>query len=142
VTIPEPMVVALNEEGIGRAALIDALRGVGRALETVSTIALMCDARDIAMSVEDKSTAEEQSVFSPTLHLYDAYPGGIGLSPRIFEQYPTLLARARGLIAGCNCTAGCPTCVGPTMPQPTYIKTRKDLSLRLCDVLLPAETMH
>ena len=144
VTIPESMVMALNEEGIGRAALIDALRGVGRALETISTIALMCDSRDIAMAVEDKSTADDVSDggFAPTLHLYDAYPGGIGLSPRIFEQYPVLLGRARGLIAGCNCTAGCPTCVGPTAPQPASIKTRKDLSLRLCDVLLPAETMH
>jgi len=142
-TIPEPMVMAFDDEGIGRAALIDALRGVGRALETVATIALMCDPRDIAMSVEDKSTAAENAgVFSPTLHLYDAYPGGIGLSPRIYEQYVTLLGRARSLIAGCNCAGGCPSCVGPTAPVPEYLRTRKDLSLRLIDVFLPAETVH
>ncbi len=142
VTIPESLVLALAEEGIGRAALIDALRGVGRALETVSTIALMCDPRDIAMSVEDKSTADDASTFAPTLHLYDAYPGGIGLSPRIFEQYPVLLGRARALIAGCGCDAGCPTCVGPTTPQPSYLRTRKDLSLRLCDALVVPDTIH
>jgi DEAD/DEAH box helicase domain-containing protein len=142
-TIPESLVMAFDDEGIGRAALIDALRGVGRALETVATIALMCDPRDIAMSVEDKSTAAENAgVFSPTLHLYDAYPGGIGLSPRIYESYATLLARARSLIVGCNCAGGCPTCVGPSMPQPAYIRTRKDLSARLIDVFLPAETVH
>ncbi|MBI2393759.1 MAG: DEAD/DEAH box helicase [Deltaproteobacteria bacterium] len=138
--VPESLVLTLDEEGIGRAAVVDALRGVGRALETVATVALMCDPRDIAMSVEEKGTGEamaEALVFSPSLHLYDAYPGGIGLSPRIFEQYPSLLSRARSLVAGCECSGGCPTCVGPTAPQPAYVRTRKDLSLRLCAAFLP-----
>jgi len=146
--VPEALVLALDDEGIGRAAVIDALRGVGRALETVSTLALMCDPRDIAMSVDDKGTADAAmmeaggTVFSPTLHLYDAYPGGVGLSPRIFEAYPALLARARSLIAGCACDGGCPTCVGPVAPQPAYVRTRKDLSVRLCDAFLPSRVVH
>ncbi len=141
ITVPEALVLSLGDEGIGRAAFIDALRGVGRALETVATLQLMCDPRDVAMSVEDKSTSADAvaagTVFSPTLHLYDAYPGGIGLSPRIFESYPSLLSRARGLIAGCGCESGCPTCVGPVAPQPPNVRTRKSLSLRLIDAFLP-----
>ncbi|MGZ3423156.1 MAG: DEAD/DEAH box helicase, partial [Polyangiales bacterium] len=143
-TIPEAVMLSLKEEGIGRAAVIDALRGLGRALETVSTIALMCDPRDIAVSVEDKSANEsETGVFSPTLHLYDAYPGGIGLSPRIFENYEKLLGRARSLVAGCGCNGGgCPSCVGPVMPQPPGMRTRRDLAVRLADLFLPMHTLH
>jgi DEAD/DEAH box helicase domain-containing protein len=143
-TIPEVTMLALKEEGIGRAAVIDALRGLGRALETVSTIALMCDPRDIAVSVEDKSANEQDTgVFSPTLHLYDAYPGGIGLSPRIFESYEKLLGQARALILGCGCSfGGCPCCVGPVTPQPPGMRTRRDLSVRLADLFLPLHTLH
>jgi DEAD/DEAH box helicase domain-containing protein len=142
-TLPEPLIQALHEEGLGRAAIVDALRGAGRALETVATIALMCDPRDVAMTVEDKSTADPSvtEAFTPTLHLYDAYPGGIGLSPRIFESYPVLLARARALIVGCTCEAGCPTCVGPAAQVPSG-RTRKLASVRVIDAVLPIETLH
>jgi DEAD/DEAH box helicase domain-containing protein len=37
----------------GRAAAIDALRGVGKALETVATLALMCDGRDFGVAMGD-----------------------------------------------------------------------------------------
>jgi len=36
---------------MGRATTIDGLRGVGRALETVATVALMCDPRDIGQTL-------------------------------------------------------------------------------------------
>jgi DEAD/DEAH box helicase domain-containing protein len=40
---------------IGRASAIDALSGIGRALETVATIGLMCEPRDIGQAIGDKS---------------------------------------------------------------------------------------
>ncbi|MET0591787.1 MAG: DEAD/DEAH box helicase [Polyangiaceae bacterium] len=40
---------------VGRATAIDALSGLGRALETVATIVLMCEPRDIGQTIGDKN---------------------------------------------------------------------------------------
>jgi DEAD/DEAH box helicase domain-containing protein len=117
-TIPERRCAEIPQ---GRAAAIDALRGIGMALETVSTLALMCDPRDLGATLGD--TAEDGAVpqkdggpkagYSPTLFIYEHTPGGIGLAERIWEQRDVLLARALRLIEGCACKEGCPACVGP-----------------------------
>jgi DEAD/DEAH box helicase domain-containing protein len=114
--------------GVPRASFIDALRGVGRALETVSTLALMCDPRDIGQTLGDGGTqpgrnpdAGQLGGFDPTLFLFDAHPGGVGLAPRIFERAPELLERASLLVEHCPCASGCPACVGP-LPEASPIK--------------------
>jgi DEAD/DEAH box helicase domain-containing protein len=143
-TVPEAVVAALDEP---RASVVDALRGLGAALETVSTLALMCDPRDIGQTLGDGSAppgVAEQGLapgrdpfsgrtggFDPTVFLFDAHAGGVGLAPRIYERAGELLARAQILIEGCPCGAGCPACVGPTEAQ----GTRKRLSLRLLSAL-------
>ncbi len=141
-TLGASLVDRLVGEGLGRSGVIDALRGLGHALEAVSAIALMCDARDLARVVEDEQAGprdQGEALFSPTLHLYDAYPGGIGLAPRIHEQLEVLVRRARGLIEGCGCQAGCPTCVGPTAMEVGAMvslgRTRKSNALRLLDAI-------
>ncbi|HEY8079766.1 MAG TPA: helicase-related protein, partial [Labilithrix sp.] len=118
-TVPEEICVQMPS---GRAAAIDGLRGVGVALETVATIALMCDPRDLGTTLGDtdledgvpgKARGGPKPGYSPTLFLYEHTPGGIGLSEPIFAQREALLARALRLIEGCDCKAGCPACVGP-----------------------------
>ncbi len=96
-----------------RPVMVSALRGVGRALETVSSVALMCDPRDINQTLGDGGPQ------TPTLFLFDAHPGGVGLAERIYGSLPELLARARELIATCQCEAGCPACVGPCAEEPS-----------------------
>ncbi|HEY1695718.1 MAG TPA: DEAD/DEAH box helicase [Polyangiaceae bacterium] len=121
VTVPEAVCEALPE---GRAAAIDGLRGVGVALETVATLALMCDPRDLGTTLGDADEDAEDGVprrvrgglqagFAPTLFLYEHVPGGTGLAERVWEERDVLLARALRLIEGCACPAGCPACVGP-----------------------------
>lgn len=103
----------------GRAAVVDGLRGLGVCLETVSTLALMCDPRDLATTLGEAapdgtlSTGSAGAEYDPTLFLYEHVPGGTGLSERIFEDRDTLIARARKLVEGCPCVFGCPACVGP-----------------------------
>lgn len=133
-TVPEEVCQQIPQ---GRAAAIDGLRGAGIALETVSTLALMCDPRDLGCTLGDTALDEEgigenatadgdapaavprkvrggpQPGYSPTLFLYEHTPGGIGLAERIFEQREVLLARALRLVEGCACATGCPACVGP-----------------------------
>jgi DEAD/DEAH box helicase domain-containing protein len=45
--------------------------------------------------------------------VYDAYPGGIGLSEPLYRLHDRLLSESRTLIAACPCADGCPSCVGP-----------------------------
>jgi DEAD/DEAH box helicase domain-containing protein len=143
-TVPESVCQRIPQ---GRAAAIDGLRGAGIALETVATLALMCDPRDLGCTLGDTAldeTGDEarddgdiaapiprkvrggpQAGYSPTLFLYEHTPGGIGLSERIFAQRDVLLARALRLVEGCPCACGCPACVGPdaglqALPTSTY----------------------
>lgn len=138
-TVPEQHCIEL-----GRATAIDALRGIGRALETVSAIALMCDPRDIGQTLGDKSPEAEgvagklmgqgpQPGFDPTIFLFDSVPGGVGLAERMYEMHPELLSRARSLIAGCSCESGCPACVGPSEPE---LGMRKSVALLLLNRLM------
>jgi DEAD/DEAH box helicase domain-containing protein len=137
-TVPESV---CSEIPRGRAAAIDALRGVGIALETVATIALMCDPRDLGTTLGDCDESEPPKKarggptqgYSPTLFVYEHTPGGIGLSERIFEEREVLLTRAQRLIERCPCRAGCPACVGPA----TDPAGRKTLALELLRRALP-----
>ncbi|MGD0527334.1 MAG: Zn-binding domain-containing protein, partial [Polyangiaceae bacterium] len=119
VTVPDAACARLPE---GRAAAIDALRGIGLALETVATLALMCDPRDLGTTLGDtaldgdmprKTHGGLTPGYSPTLFVYEHVPGGTGLAERIWEQRDVLLARALRLIETCVCSSGCPACVGP-----------------------------
>ncbi len=116
-TVPEALCESV---GVGRAAAIDGLRGVAVALAATASLALSCDGRDLRHSLGDKSEdALEKRAgegpregFDPTLFLFDAVPGGVGLAERVFERAEELLRRARELCEGCGCGGGCPSCVG------------------------------
>lgn len=118
-TVPEEM---LEIDGLGRAAAIEGLRGIAVALETIATLALMCDPRDLGQTLGDVGDDDApatggrvpQPGFDPTIFLFDNVPGGVGLAERIFERAAELLARARVLVRGCGCPDGCPSCVGAT----------------------------
>ncbi|MDD9940080.1 MAG: DEAD/DEAH box helicase [Myxococcales bacterium] len=116
--VPEDLVGALP---VPRPTAIDALRGLGNALHTVASVGLMIDPRDLGHALGDRKQDEDLPSkghgsgpgFDPTIFLYDRIPGGIGLSPRIYDERVALLFRTRQLIDGCGCDEGCPACVGP-----------------------------
>ena len=105
--------------------------GLLHALESVATLLLMCDCRDMGTAIgerpPDAAAAEvfsparlEEAVgatakefFEPNLYLFDAYPGGIGFSEPLFRTHELLVHKTRELIAACGCEQGCPSCVGP-----------------------------
>ncbi len=88
------------------------LVGLGNALRTVAAFLLMCDPRDLGLATSDEPLTEGARI-EPNLYLYDAYPGGIGLSEPLFRMSGTLLRNAHQLMVQCACEAGCPSCVGP-----------------------------
>jgi DEAD/DEAH box helicase domain-containing protein len=105
--------------------------GLLYALESVASLLLMCDKMDLGTTIgegglepvatepswQDLSSAAEpgqaREFFEPTLYIYDAYPGGIGLSEPLFRIHDLLASKTRDLIASCACEKGCPSCVGP-----------------------------
>jgi DEAD/DEAH box helicase domain-containing protein len=105
--------------------------GLLYALESMATLLLMCDKRDLGTAVGERppgpgvetewheyTTASDdpskmKEFFEPNLYLYDAYPGGIGFSEPLYRVHDLLLRRTRELIAACPCDKGCPSCVGP-----------------------------
>ena len=88
------------------------LVALGSLLRTVGALRVMCDPRDLGVSITE-AIAGALTTFEPNLFLYDNYPGGIGQSAPLFKMTRRLLEGAASLLAGCPCEAGCPSCVGP-----------------------------
>lgn len=113
---------------------INGLFGLSYLLHHVAPLFLMCDLHDLGVAIGDNLTGQsipprelpsrkvpfterfQQALtpdFSPNIFLYDNFPGGIGLSPALFELHRTLLQACLDTINACPCEEGCPSCVGP-----------------------------
>lgn len=129
---------ALELAFASRQDALDGFLGAAYALHVVATVAVMAEGRDLRQAVGsgdgawfahtdgrgrgqlrgadgqpgNPDTAER---FTPTVYLYDNYPGGIGLSEPLWQRQAELVVRARELVAACDCAAGCPACVGPVL---------------------------
>ncbi|OLC17795.1 MAG: hypothetical protein AUH29_01105 [Candidatus Rokubacteria bacterium 13_1_40CM_69_27] len=125
ITVPEDV---LGRVSPSREELIDGLRAVTYLLHHLAPIFLLCDIRDLGSWLGDTTPAETGAVatrestkrrlmsaerFHPTIYLYDAHAGGIGLAERVFDVLPLLLQRGRETLEACSCRWGCPSCVGP-----------------------------
>jgi DEAD/DEAH box helicase domain-containing protein len=88
----------------------------------------MVDPRDLGLVTQVRSPHQE----APTIYLYEAVPGGVGLSERLFERSDELVDGAAGLIDRCGCETGCPACTGPRL-EPGV--DAKGLALRLLAAL-------
>ncbi len=92
-----------------RTGTVAALQGLGHLLRAVAPLFLMCDPGDIQVSTRLRASPEEL----PVVLIYDACPGGAGLSPMLFEHTGELLAAALDRARECPCQGGCPSCIGP-----------------------------
>ncbi|MEP6680642.1 MAG: DEAD/DEAH box helicase [Chloroflexota bacterium] len=92
-----------------RETLDGALIGLARLIRNTAPLLLMCDVRDLGV------LAQAQAPFTqrPTLFVYDAVPGGVGLAERLFGLLGELVDASSRLVADCPCVEGCPSCVGP-----------------------------
>jgi DEAD/DEAH box helicase domain-containing protein len=88
------------------------LIGLGALLRTVGSLLVMCDPRDMGVSISEDISGGLKT-FEPNLYLYDNYPGGVGQSAALFRLADKLLEGASNLLRGCPCESGCPSCVGP-----------------------------
>jgi DEAD/DEAH box helicase domain-containing protein len=136
-TFPEDFVQSQSEP---RAVVVDALRGLSKAMHVVGAMGLMIDPRDLGRTLGSRNEDEappgkgQGPGFDPTIFLYDTVAGGIGLASRLFEEREELLRRARHLIESCECSEGCPGCIGPDASSDDEPEAaRKRLVLGLLD---------
>ncbi len=117
---------------------LDGFLGAAYALHVIARIAVMADGADLQKAVgsgdgawfavadaqgrgqlrrhEGPPTAPDDiAAFTPTIYLYDNFPGGVGLAEPLWTRQAELVTRATGLIDGCDCASGCPACVGPVL---------------------------
>jgi DEAD/DEAH box helicase domain-containing protein len=132
--------------------------GLLHALESVATLLLMCDGRDLGTAVgerppapgvtadsdefapirtEDAAGTPAKAFFEPNLYLFDSYPGGIGFSEPLFRVHDLLIRKTRELIRECPCDDGCPSCVGPAGDLALHAK---EAALAILDRLCAEET--
>lgn len=86
----------------------EGLIGTSHALKHIAPLFVMCDPQDIFVVPQVKAAHNEK----PTIFFYDRYPGGIGLSEKLYDGIETVIQKAEGMVAGCSCENGCPSCIG------------------------------
>ena len=85
----------------------------------------LCDARDIGTQTQVRAPYNQL----PTVFLYDAIPGGVGLAEKLFELRGDLVDACRALLLACPCEGGCPGCVGPQVEAKSPAKKAAKLML-------------
>jgi DEAD/DEAH box helicase domain-containing protein len=125
-TVPRERMAALPFAGDERR---DGVVALSYTLGQMAALFLLCDRHDLGVALGDNGqgearierglrrlSAERPAVgddYEPQIFVYDAYPGGIGLSEPLYRLHDKLLAESHALIARCACRDGCPSCVGP-----------------------------
>jgi len=84
------------------------LVGMANLFKSIVPLFVMCDPHDIHVVPQIKAVHNEK----PTVFLYDRYPGGIGLSEKVYENITEIINRAKELVMSCPCQNGCPSCIG------------------------------
>ncbi|RAO74849.1 DEAD/DEAH box helicase [Dyella jiangningensis] len=150
---------ALEQAFDHRQEALDGFLAAAHALHIVATVAVMAEARDLQKAVGSgdgawfatpdangraqmrssfgDGDAALQGPFVPTLYLYDAFPGGVGLSAPLYERREDLVRFARELVHRCDCRAGCPACVGPVLAvDEQQERSLKSLATRVLDLIV------
>ncbi len=87
--------------------LAGALHAAEHAAIGILPLYAMCDRWDIG----GVSTALHRDTGAATIFIYDAYPGGAGISARGYELAAQHLASTLNSVRDCPCSTGCPSCV-------------------------------
>jgi DEAD/DEAH box helicase domain-containing protein len=97
--------------GLSGEDLGGALQGLSSVLQNVVPLFVMCDPKDFYSMAMLRSAYDQR----PAIYIYDRYPGGIGISRRIFSIDVEIFRAALEIVKTCECLQGCPSCVGPSM---------------------------
>nr|WP_151706045.1 DEAD/DEAH box helicase [Weizmannia acidilactici] len=121
---------SLDENVMPKEQLESALIGAAHALQSIAPLFAMCDLHDLQAVPQVKAVHDEK----PTIFFYDRYPGGIGLSEKIYAGAHEILEAAKSMVSSCPCEDGCPSCIGAE----TSAGDAKGAAIKLLDYWLHA----
>ncbi|MDO5504000.1 MAG: DEAD/DEAH box helicase [Actinomycetia bacterium] len=98
---------ALAAAGIRPETIPGAAHAAEHAAIAMLPLMATCDRWDIG----GVSTDLHPDTGSPTIMIYDGYPGGAGFSERAFADWPAWAEATLRLLRECRCERGCPSCV-------------------------------
>jgi DEAD/DEAH box helicase domain-containing protein len=124
--------ISLNKElsEFGDDRLEEGLIGTSQALKHIAPLFVMCDPSDVHVVPQVKAAHNEK----PTIFFYDRYPGGIGLSEKIYSGIEEILNQTKQMVKNCQCSDGCPSCIGT---DTTSVHSKNDV-MKLLDLFLKA----
>jgi DEAD/DEAH box helicase domain-containing protein len=96
-----------RQVGQGGDDFAGGLHAVEHACIGMLPLLAMCDRLDLG----GISTPRHIDTERPLVCVYDAHPGGVGLSERGFEVLETWWEATREVIRSCPCESGCPSCI-------------------------------
>jgi len=104
----------------------EGLRGIAYTMQNLIPLYIMCDRSDISVIPMVRAPFSNM----PTIYVYDKYPGGIGLSKKVYTMIPTILKAVLDHIQSCSCDKGCPSCIGPPLESGLFGKESAQRILR------------
>jgi DEAD/DEAH box helicase domain-containing protein len=94
---------------------VEGLAGLRNLLITVVPIHCMSDRTDVGAVIDSTNTG------SPSVFVYDRYPGGMGFAERAYTRLEEVLKACLDMVRDCGCACGCPSCVGlPVLMPPQH----------------------
>jgi len=84
-----------------------ALHAAEHALVALVPLVVLCEPGDVG----GVSSPLHPDTGRPTVLVYDAFPGGIGIAAALHARIQNWVARTAELLASCPCRDGCPRCV-------------------------------
>jgi DEAD/DEAH box helicase domain-containing protein len=121
-TLPNSVVKSMDPRTVGAV-----LSGLANLILNIASLFVMSDKSDLGVAVEVRSSHDDR----PTVYVYDSYPGGVGLAEKVYFLLPELLKACLSLLESCDCSNGCPGCVGPTKDETIDVKSLVIQALRL-----------
>ncbi len=113
-----------------------ALHATEHATIAIFPLKVPCDRQDIG----GYSFPVHAETRTPTIFIYDAYPGGVGLAERAFEIPGELFQTTLKLIKSCSCKRGCPSCIQSPRCGSANKPLDKEGAILLLDYLLSPES--
>jgi DEAD/DEAH box helicase domain-containing protein len=96
-------------------------------LQNLIPLYIMCDRNDISVVPMIRAPFSNK----PTIYIYDKYPGGVGLSKKVFGLDRLLLESTMNRLNECTCEKGCPSCIGPPLEAGLFGKQSAQKILQL-----------
>ncbi|MBN1501745.1 MAG: DEAD/DEAH box helicase [Spirochaetes bacterium] len=100
-------------------------------IKNLSPVFTFSDIADIHSLHQSRSSYSKK----PAVFIYDSMPGGVGLSEKIFNSIKDICIAALNSVKTCECTCGCPGCIGPVSDTGSDVK---HLTIALMEQMLSA----